>query len=345
MKRKYSYFIFVFPVLSFLLILFFFIGDKPGLEATEEAQVESPRVNPYISASGIVEPASGNIAISSPFNRPIEKIYVSVNTQVKKGDLLVQLYNQDLIAKLKISQINYEESLSNLQKLQALPREEDLLIASATLARDQAVFNLSIVEYCSSLCRGKSRAEKCIRQYKYEQAEAEFLIAQAQFEKVKSGAWCPELKIAQDAAMQAKAGVEAIETELERTYLKSPIDGKVLQLKIHEGEMADPSKTALIVGNIEEFNLRVSIDQFNVSKFQQSARAVAYKRGNTMMEFPLKFLHIEPVMVPKKYLTNELNEKVDTQIFEILYRIEKNDSHLFIGEQMDVYIYLEPNNT
>ena len=183
------------------------------------------------------------------------------------------------------------------------------------------------------------REDKCISIYKYQQAEAEYLAAQAQFEKVKAGAWPPDIKIAQDEVEQAKADVEATEAELERTYVKSPIDGTVLQIKIHEGETSDPSKTAIILGNINEFNLRVGIDQFNESRFHPDCPAVAFKQGDLKSEFPLKFIHAEPFMVPKKYLTNEIHERVDTQIFEILYRIKSNDSHLFIGEQMDVYIY------
>ena len=95
-----------------------------------------------------MEPVSGNIIISSPFNRIVEKINVSVNDQVKKGSILFQLYNQDLRANLKIKQKKYEESLSNLYKLEALPREEDLTIAQETLNKAQALFNEAIVEYC-----------------------------------------------------------------------------------------------------------------------------------------------------------------------------------------------------
>jgi len=339
MNRKYFYFILVFTLLSFLLIVSFFIENKPEQEATQDVQVESPPFLTYISGSGIVEPVSGNIFISSPFNRIVEKINVSVNDQVKNGGTLFQLYNQDLRANLKIRQKKYEESLSNLYKLEALPREEDLIIALEALNRAQAIFNQSIEEYCMTIRRAISKEEKCVSLYKYQQAEAEFLGAQAQYEKVKSGTWQPELKIAQDEVEQAKAEVEAMEAEIEQTYIKSPIDGTVLQIKIHEGETSDPSKTAIILGNMDEFNLRVSIDQFNEPRFHPDCPAVAFKQGDITTEFPLKFIHIEPIMVPKKYLTNELHERVDTQIFEILYRIEKNNSHLFIGEQMDVYIY------
>lgn len=345
MNRKYIYIILGFTFFSFLLILGSFIEKKPEEQENQDVQTESPPFLTYISASGIVEPASGNIIISPPLNRIVEKINVSVNDQVKKGDILFQLYDQDLRASLKIKQKKYEESVSNLYKMEAFPRKEDLIIAQETLNKAAAVFNEAVTEYCmASRCKG-SQEERCIRLYKYQQAEAEYLVATAQFEKVKSGTWQPELKIAQTQVEQAKADIQSAEAEVERTSIKSPIDGTVLQIKIHEGETSEQGKTAIILGNTDELNLRVSIDQFNEARFHQDCPAVAFKQGDATTAYPLKFIQIEPFMIPKKYLTNELNEKVDTQIFEILYRIEKNNSHLFIGEQMDVYIDGDRSNS
>lgn len=345
MNRKYIYLIGGFTLLSFLLILIFFSINRSKQEVTQDVSTENPSFLTYISGSGVVEPASGNIMISPPFNRVVEKVYVSVNDQVRKGDVLFQLYNLDLKANLKAKQKKYQESLSNLYKLETLPREEDLTIAQETLNKNEAIYNQAVTEYyMSNRRRARSQDEKNMRIFKYRQAEADILAAYAEFEKVKAGTWQPELKIAQEGVEQAKADMEAAEAEMEQTYIKSPIDGTVLQIKIREGETSDQSKTAMIVGNIEELNLRVSIDQFNQPRFHPNCPAVTFKQGDTTTELPLKFIHMEPFMVPKKYLTNESIEKVDTQIFEILYRIEKNDSHLLIGEQMDVYIYVNKKN-
>lgn len=341
MNRKYIYFILIPTFLSLLLILGFFIGNAKEPQTTQDVQVETPPFLTYVAGSGIVEPASGNIFISSPFNRTVEKVNVSVNDQVKRGDILFQLCNQDLRASLKIKQKKYDESLSHLHKLQKLPRDIDLVIAQEALNKAQAAFNESVVTYRMACRCAVKKEQKCLILYKYQQAAAEFRAAQAQFEKVKSGAWEPELKIAQEEVEQAKADVDAIEVEIEQTYVRSPIDGTVLQIKIREGETLDQSKTAVIVGNIDELNLRVSVDQYNKLKFCPDCPAVAYKQGDTITEYPLEFLHIEPYMIPKKYLTNALYEKVDTQVFEILYRIKNKDSHLFIGELMDVYIYID----
>jgi len=343
MNRKYIYLVLGLTLLSFLLIIYNFTTNKHDQNlSAKEVQVTNPPFIAYITGTGVVESASGNILISSPLIRTVEKIHVSINNSVNKGEVLFQLYNRDLKANLRIKQGRYEEALSNLNKLQNIPQSEDLELAQAKLNKAEAAFNQAYTEYSKDICRARG-ADRCILYFRYQQAEADFQIAQAQFEKVKAGTWQPEFRIAQDRINQAKAEIDALQAEIDQTSIKSPIDGTVLQIKIHQGEVIDPSRTAIILGNIDKLNLRVSIDQFNEARFNANCPAVAFKQGNTTKEFGLEFIHVEPFMVPKKYLTNSLHEKVDTQIFEILYRINKNDSHLFIGEQMNVYIHEEKN--
>lgn len=345
MHRKYFFVILTITILSLFLILKFFLGQKPSQERIQEnIVVVQPPFNRYINGVGIVEPASGNIYIGIPFNRIVKQVNVAVNDKVKKGDVLLQLDHEDLIADLKVKQRGYERALANLHKLKALPRKEDLEIAEEALKKAEVALSESKTQYemVTNLPnpRAISKEEYDRRLYRYQQSEAELREMQARFGKMKSGAWKPEMNIATHEVEQAKAGVEAIETEIQRTSIKSPIDGTVLQIKIHEGETSnsDPSQTVIILGDVDDLNLRVSIDQFNVSSLQPNTPAIAYRQGDRSTEYPLEFLHVEPFMVPKKYLTNEIEEKIDTHVFEIVYRIAKQDSHLYIGEQMDVFI-------
>lgn len=343
MNRKYFSLVLILTALCFLLILVFF-EQKPVEDPPAKAPIVHAPFPVHISGVGIVEPKSGNIYIGIPFDRIVKHIYVSVNDKVKKGDPLIQLDNQDLVANLQVKQSEYEKAIANFRKLEALPREEDLVIADEAVKKAQVGLNEAKTQYEMVLNlpnpRAISKEEQDKRLYKLQTAEAQMREAQAQYEKIRSGTWAPDLQIAKHEVAQAEADVEALKTEIERTSIKSPIDGTILQIKIHEGETptSDTSKTAIIVGNIDEFNLRVSIDQFNVSHVTPHAPAVAFRQGNRSIDFPLEFLHLEPFMVPKKYLTNSVDEKVDTQVFEILYRIQKNDPGLFIGEKMDVLI-------
>lgn len=319
--------------------------QKPSKEETAKIQVEQPPFPTYISGVGIVEPISGNVKISSHSNRNIEKINVAVNEKVKKGDVLFQLYHGDLSAQLEIKRQQYEKALANLEKLQSLPRKEDLEVAKEVLNKAGAGLESSKSQYemVTNLSNPHSisQEERDKRLYGYQQAEAGLKEAEAHYLKIQSGAWAPDVKIAQHEAGEVKADMNAIELEIQRTFIKSPLDATVLKIDIREGEIIDPNKTAMVLGNIDELYLRVSIDQFNIMMFHPNCTAVAFRQGDHSKEFPLKFINMDPIMVPKKFLTNDVNEKVDTHVFEIVYRIETNDVPLIVGEQMDVYIYAE----
>ena len=43
-------------------------------------------------------------------------------------------------------------------------------------------------------------------------------------------------------------------------------------------------------------------------------------------------------MVPKKSLTGDSTERVDTRVLEVIYRVKDQNASLYVGQQMDVYI-------
>ena len=61
-------------------------------------------------------------------------------------------------------------------------------------------------------------------------------------------------------------------------------------------------------------------------------------RGNADLTYPLKFVRFEPFVLPKKSLTGDSTERVDTRVLQVIYRVERDDLRLFVGQQMDVFI-------
>ena len=43
-------------------------------------------------------------------------------------------------------------------------------------------------------------------------------------------------------------------------------------------------------------------------------------------------------MIPKKSLTGENTERVDTRVLPVIYEIEHSDQQLSVGQQMEVFI-------
>ena len=68
------------------------------------------------------------------------------------------------------------------------------------------------------------------------------------------------------------------------------------------------------------------------------ASAIAHVRGDANLKTPLQFVRFEPYVVPKKSLTGDSTERVDTRVLQVIYKIDRQDLPLFVGQQMDVFI-------
>ncbi len=343
-----NYFIIIVGIAIFCLFLIFAALWWEIQTPIKKENYIPPPVAPYksyISGVGILEPSSGNIFIGTPLNRIVEKILVNVGEKVKKGQILIHLDDRDLQANLRIQYAAYKSTLAKFKKLEAFPRPEDLEEAKATLKKAQAELDFAKNEYerikTLTDVRALSEVEKIRRYYNYQEAEAAWLQAKANLDKIKAGTWHPDLEIARYAVQEAQANLQRVKTEIERTIIRSPIDGTILQINIHEGEFPPPdtSKTPMmILGNIDAMNIRVSINQLDIPYFQPEAPATAYSQGDARTKFPLEFLRIEPYLSNKQNFTNQISEMTDTRVLRIIYHIKNDDHPIFVGEQMDVFI-------
>lgn len=351
MHRKYFYGLILAALACIVLVGITMWRDTHKKVPIPEIQLAQRPLAPYksyISAVGIVEASSENIFIGTPVNRVVDKVEVQVGDKVKVGAVLFRLESRDLEAELHARSMAYVNALAHLQKLESLPRWEDLAVSEAMLK--SAEIDLAQAKGQYENVQGlqsngaMSKEEVNRRKFSYELAEAKVSQVRADLDKTKAGAWKPDLEIARLDALQARAEVQRVEAEISRTIIRSPIDGTILQVKIHSGEFPppDPSRSPpMIIGNTDKLNLRASINQFDASYFRASAPAVAFLQGNAQVRFPLHFVRLEPYFVSKQNLTNDISEKVDTRVLQVIYSFSENDARIFVGQQMDVFIETE----
>ena len=351
MNRRYFIWV-ALAALACLAFTVFFVWDHNQEMKDPPLEPLVPHIHipfqSYISAAGVIEASSDNISIGTSVNRIVDKVLVTAGSKVKKGDPLFQLEDQDLKADLHARDVAYKIAMAKLQKLEALPRPEDASSAEAGLKKAEIDWNEAKIQYemVQGLqdTRALSQQEINRRRFNLEQSEAQWQQAKANLNKIKEGTWQPDLDIAKLETIQAKANIERMQAEIQRTIIRSPIDGIILQVKIHEGEL--PSAVAakgplMVVGDTDEMYLKVSVNQFEAPYFRADAPAIAYLRGNARVEFPLEFIRLEPYLVNKQNFTNEITDKVDTRVLQVIYHIKKADQNIFVGQQMDVFIKAE----
>jgi HlyD family secretion protein len=50
-------------------------------------------------------------------------------------------------------------------------------------------------------------------------------------------------------------------------------------------------------------------------------------------------------VIPKKSLTGDSTERVDTRVLQVLYTFDPGDKPIYLGQQMDVFIETAPPTT
>jgi HlyD family secretion protein len=162
------------------------------------------------------------------------------------------------------------------------------------------------------------------------------------------------MREAEEQAMVAKGQLGQIETDIERSTVCAPVDGEILQVNAHIGEIYIQDgyhltqgyvnlETALILmGTVAPMQMRIDIDEEDCWRFCKGAKATAFVRGNAAISFPMEFERIEPYIIPKTSYTGEVVERIDTRVLQVLYRFEKKDLPVYAGQLLDVYIQAPP---
>lgn len=149
------------------------------------------------------------------------------------------------------------------------------------------------------------------------------------------------VQVAEARLANAVAQVEAARIEIDLLTVRSPIDGEVLQVNIRPGEYAPTGTTEvplILIGNLDRLHVRVDVDENDAWRFQPGAPAVAYVRGNPEMKTDLRFEYIEKYVVPKRSLTGESTERVDTRVMQVVYSFDRRNLSVFPGQLLDVFI-------
>jgi len=190
-----------------------------------------------------------------------------------------------------------------------------------------------------------SQEELTRRKSAVEIARAKLNHAQSELNLLKAGSWKPDIEIAQAEVASAEAQVKAIETDIDRLTVRAPVDGQVLQVKVRPGEYAQAGPLAtplMLLGDISKLHVRVDIDENDAWRIRAETPAVATVRGNRDLKTKLSFVRIEPYVIPKRSLTGESTERVDTRVLQILYSFDRGVLPVYVGQQMDVFIEAQP---
>ena len=318
---------------------------KPVIPAKPVAEpARSPFVN-KISGSGIVEASTRNISIGAHVSGIVAKVYVKVGQRVKLGDPLFTLDDRKQQADLVVKEATLTEARARLARLKQAPRVEELPPALARVKEAEAILEDARHQLQNTEKLKDARAiaidDVIKRQYAFDAAEARLTQAKADLKLLEAGSWKPDIDVATANVAAAEAEVEGARVEIGRLTVRASVEGDILQVNVRPGEFALSGATAeclILLGNLDKLHVRVDIDENDAWRFQPEAPAVAYIRGNPQFKTDLTFEYVEAYVVPKRSLTGDSTERVDTRVMQVIYSFKRGEFPVYPGQLMDVYI-------
>jgi len=337
------------PVIAAALLVFGVVTvlqSRPVRPPT--TPVHPPPVAVYartVAGVGLVEASSENIAISTPVSGLCTQVYVKVGDQVRAGQKLFSLDDRDLQAELAVRWRSLDVAQAQLEKLLRAPRPEEVPVAEARVAEaEQTLADASVQQrLIESVTDRRAVREEDLqrRRIATKAAEARLRQAQADLALLRAGAWAQDISIARAQVALAEREVQRLRTDIDRLTVTAPMDGLILQSNIRVGEYAQSgplAKPLMVFGSVSVLNVRTDVDEHEAWKVRPDAAAHATVRGSSGTPIPLRFVRFEPYVVPKKSLTGDSTERVDTRVLQVIYQVDGDRVPLYVGQQLDVFI-------
>jgi HlyD family secretion protein len=119
----------------------------------------------------------------------------------------------------------------------------------------------------------------------------------------------------------------------------------VLQVKLRAGEFAPAmqlSEPLITLGVVQPLHVKIDIDEADIPRADLRSTASVSPRGASGVRVAASFVRVEPLVVPKRSLTNAANERVDTRVLQVVYALPDNAQGFFVGQQVDAFIAALP---
>jgi len=232
-------------------------------------KIERGALQAAVSATGTVTPVQ-QVQVSSQVSGQIRELFVDFNSDVKQGQLIARLDPETFEYRVRQSTADLEASRASVLTAQANVQSAlaQVVRAEGDLAEAQRdekrKLDLLAQNFISSaeLDTAKSKTASLAGALKVAQAQVDVARAQAQN--------------AMAIVRQREAQLASARVDLERTQIRSPVDGIVIKRSVEVGQTVAASLQApelfVIARNLSDMQVEAAIDEADISRVRDGQK-------------------------------------------------------------------------
>ena len=314
--------------------------------ATTQAVTSAPAIvepRRLAAGAGRVEPASEEVRVGSELDGKLRAVLVDEGQQVRRGQTIAVLHNADFEARVTVAEANVKQREASLDRIVNGARKQERRESDASVREADAILASTAAERAR---RQELLAKGAVSRAEFDSADREYLVAKARLEAVRErqsmihdDARAEDVAHARAEIDWAKGQLAEAKALLEKTYVRSPIDGIVLQRKLKSGESvsAKGGDPIVILGDTARLRVRVDIDEADVARLAVGQTAWVTAPAYGAKKFAGTVVRVGQSLGRKNIRTDEPTERVDTKILETLVELEAGQK-LPIGLRVDAFV-------
>jgi HlyD family secretion protein len=321
-------------------------GSSSPTTTPAASQTAATQLAWVAAAPGRVEPRSGQIRIGTGVAGKVERVAVNMNDRVAEGEVLVRL--EDKEARARLASAEAQAALSKRERDNppaGAPREtssrdsinkaEDAVynaeraVMSARFELDDAIAADRKTPGNQALAGARRRHADAVDRLRQEQSALASAIS-------RSGSVAPiRLEV---GLIAARSEVTLAESLLDKTRIRAPIAGKVLQINAKLGELVAPAPELplVVMGDMSIVRVRAEVDEPDVAKIKLGQRVSVKNNAYPGREFDGKVAEIAPSLALPRMGSRGARRTTDVEVMEVLIDLD-GSVPLLPGMRVDAF--------
>ncbi len=316
----------------------------------QDRQVQTAKPVWAASATGRIEPKSGSVSVSAEAAGRVVAVPVETGAQVKAGDVLVLLDEEDAqnrlmaaLAEMDVRKLERAEEpvkgvVQDRYDAQDAFSDAQRGLFSAWRTFDEA---LQAERDGNGSFDDVTKARQAV-----DAAKVKVKDTRAKLAEVVATKDAPLPSRLETSLEIARADLGLAEQAYERTRVRAPFDGTVLRTMIHVGEVAAPSARQPLVefGDISSLRVRAEVEERDVGKVRVGQKVVVRADAFPEREFEGTVTSISSALGRPRIATRGPRRPNDVDVLEVLANIEGKPP-LLTGMRVDVFFKLNDKKT